>query len=327
VLALSLSLCVASAAAASDGRVEVDQICAVSTGCMAGDGPGFPVTITGAGGRSFVLTSDLVVPGTDVDGIQVLASDVSIDLNDHTILRSECVGATSNCSGGATDAIGIRDVTSTSPVGGVVVHDGTILGFNEGLSIGRAGELRNVAARWNADGLRSHGRGALLFGNLAESNAQVGIRSGLVEPGCVLVGNRTVQNDGSSLVVTLPGFVAADNVAFENGLTGFHFNRAGVYVDNVAYGNGSIGMTVRGGAVVHRNSAVDNDFANFLISGPTLVRGNVARGSAGTGIIVSSDGQGLLENVVGSNAGGDVSGIGLWVDLGANACGGTPGCP
>jgi hypothetical protein len=326
LLFFAVSAGVASLATASDGRVELDQLCAVSTGCMAGDAPGFPITITGEGGRSFVLTTDLVVSGSNVDGIQLYASDVSIDLNDHTILRAECVGATTNCSTGASNAAAIRDTFSTSIVGGLVVHDGTVLGFTSGLLLGRGAEVRNVVARWNGNGLRTRGRGFLLLDSAVEANASIGVVADEFDSGGVIVGNRISRNEQSGLVVDTPGCVATDNVSFENGSGGLGFDDVAVVVDNLAYGNKTNGLWAFDGSVVHRNTAYDNDLLNLLIAGGTLVRGNVARGSAGEGIVAAlPTGQGHLENVASDNAGGDYAGT--WVDLGANACGGTPGCP
>ena len=56
---LALAL-MASPALAVDGVLEINQTCAVLTGCFAGDAPGFPVTMDSTTpGKSFRLTSDL----------------------------------------------------------------------------------------------------------------------------------------------------------------------------------------------------------------------------------------------------------------------------
>jgi hypothetical protein len=54
-----LLLLFAAPALASDGVLEINQTCAVETGCLAGDSPGFPVTISTAG--SYRLTGSLNV--------------------------------------------------------------------------------------------------------------------------------------------------------------------------------------------------------------------------------------------------------------------------
>lgn len=63
---------------ASDGVLEINQTCAVQTGCFAGDTAGLPVTISASG--SYRLTSNLVVPDENTDGIVVDTENVSIDL-------------------------------------------------------------------------------------------------------------------------------------------------------------------------------------------------------------------------------------------------------
>ena len=57
-----LTLTLALPALAVDGVLEINQACAESTGCFAGDSPGFPVTIQDPG--SYRLTGALVL--TDV---------------------------------------------------------------------------------------------------------------------------------------------------------------------------------------------------------------------------------------------------------------------
>ena len=64
MLILLLFLTLTAPALASDGVIEINQTCAVQTGCIdnsggIGDTPGFPVTIEIPG--SYVLTSNLVV--------------------------------------------------------------------------------------------------------------------------------------------------------------------------------------------------------------------------------------------------------------------------
>ena len=57
-------LAAAYAASASEGALEINQTCALQTGCFAGDGAGFPVTIDGSAGSSYLLTGDLEKSGT-----------------------------------------------------------------------------------------------------------------------------------------------------------------------------------------------------------------------------------------------------------------------
>ena len=75
ILFMSLS----GPAFAEDGVFEINQSCAVNTGCVTGDTAGFPVTITTTG--SFRLTGNLTVPNENTDGISISANSVSLDLN------------------------------------------------------------------------------------------------------------------------------------------------------------------------------------------------------------------------------------------------------
>ena len=83
-------------ATAAPGQLEINQTCATQTGCFPGDSPGFPVTIDGQAGRSYLLTSDLILPNASTDGIVVGTTSVGIDLNNFEIVRSGCEGATTD---------------------------------------------------------------------------------------------------------------------------------------------------------------------------------------------------------------------------------------
>jgi hypothetical protein len=80
-LTLLLLLPIAEPALGTDGVLEINQACAVNTGCFAGDTAGFPVTI-GSPGR-YRLTGDL--DSSSSFGIQITAAHVSLDLNGFAI--------------------------------------------------------------------------------------------------------------------------------------------------------------------------------------------------------------------------------------------------
>ncbi len=87
-----LLLALTGPALATDGVAEINQTCAVQTGCFSGDTAGYPVTIDGTAGRSYRLTGDLIVPDENTDGIKVSTPSVTIDLNGFEIVRSGCKG-------------------------------------------------------------------------------------------------------------------------------------------------------------------------------------------------------------------------------------------
>lgn len=91
-------LALASPSLAVDGRLEINQACADTGGCFAGDSAGFPVTLSKRG-ASYVLTSDLsrtlnpLIHQT-IPFIQITAADVTLDLNGGQNIVGENLGGT-----------------------------------------------------------------------------------------------------------------------------------------------------------------------------------------------------------------------------------------
>src|SRR5689334_11212165 len=76
---------------AVDGVILINQNAALSGGVVPFDSAGFPVTILQAG--SYRLSSNLVVPDRNTTAIEIVASDVPIDMNGFSILGPvECTG-------------------------------------------------------------------------------------------------------------------------------------------------------------------------------------------------------------------------------------------
>ena len=122
----------ASIGLASNGVLEINQACVVNTGCFSGDNVGFPVEIDGSAGRSYRLTSDLVLPSASVSGVVISAPSVSIDLNGFEIVTSGCLGKTTNC----TPAVGNGDGIGFTAPGdgdnrGISVKNGSITGMGD----------------------------------------------------------------------------------------------------------------------------------------------------------------------------------------------------
>ncbi|MBY0400189.1 hypothetical protein K2X89_07835, partial [Myxococcota bacterium] len=112
-------------ALATDGVLEVNQTCAVQTGCFAGDTAGFPVTISGSAGRSYRLTSDLVVPNEVTDGIQVSTDNVTIDLGGFE-MRGPVVCTAVGCTPAVEfGGVGVDAATAS----GTAVRNGSIRGM------------------------------------------------------------------------------------------------------------------------------------------------------------------------------------------------------
>ena len=73
----------AATAFAADGVVEINQARAVAGGVTVFDNPGFPVTLGRPG--SYMLTGNLVIDDADTTAIEIITSNVNLDLNGFTI--------------------------------------------------------------------------------------------------------------------------------------------------------------------------------------------------------------------------------------------------
>lgn len=213
-------------ATADDGQIEINQLC-VTAGCFAGDDPGFPIEINNPG--SYVLTSDLVVPGGD-NGIRVFADDVRLDLVGHAISGPvSCTGDNPDCTP-TTTGIGITGATeSVAVINGVVKGFGNdCLGFSgEGLLLRdlTVSDCRNAGINSTASGIvesvlvfNNGGIGAFLDTDIRvrdsvfKNNGALGIRLGICS-GNLLLSNgdaagTTQENcsfdDGSNICGTSP---------------------------------------------------------------------------------------------------------------------------
>lgn len=130
-LSMLFLLGLAAPAFASDGVLEINHTCAATTGCFAGDAPGYPVTIAAAG--SYRLTSNLTAPVAE-NGIEVEANDVWIDLNGFAVTGPYTCGI--GCPPGSGRAgHGITETGSGGNLSGV--RNGRVRGFQfDGIRLG-----------------------------------------------------------------------------------------------------------------------------------------------------------------------------------------------
>lgn len=201
ILFFGISVCVS--AAADDGRIEINQLC-VASGCFAGDDPGFPVEINNPG--SYVLTSDLVVPGA-TNGIRVFADDTRIDLGGFAVSGPvECTGGNPNCSP-TTSGFGI-----SGSVRNLVVTNGSVNGFGQSC-IALSGEgmlLRELAiANCGDAGINSLATG-IVESVIVINNGTIG---GFLDSD-IIVRDSVFKNNGSSGVTF---GICRDNLFTSNG--------------------------------------------------------------------------------------------------------------
>ena len=257
LLLLALS---ASAGFASDGVLEINQTCAVNTGCFPGDTAGFPVTIQPSAARSFRLTSDLGPLGPNQNGIVVTANNATIDLGGFQIY-----GATT-CS--AAPVICAPLGTGVGVLGGsdLVVKNGTVQGMgDDGVRLDYSSSAQELHLFHNGgDGLE-FGNDGTGNSNHSTSNGVDGIRC---SAGCLLTSNSVVAS-GSIGIEGGAGGVIQGNSVRENGgigISGTGGSAVGTQrplaLNNVLIRNGSISIT---GCAIRENVMVGNFFP-FIVS-------------------------------------------------------------
>ncbi|MGB5810714.1 MAG: hypothetical protein WBG86_09305, partial [Polyangiales bacterium] len=115
---------------AADGVLEINQTCAVQTGCFPGDAAGFPVSITSPG--SYRLTGNLTVADPNLDGIDIDTNTVSLSLSGFSIQ-----GPGTSGTGTGVYQASARRLTRIS--------NGTVIGFGEsGVRVGRFSSISQI---------------------------------------------------------------------------------------------------------------------------------------------------------------------------------------
>lgn len=306
-------------AGANGGVPDINQTCATVTGCVAGDAPGFPVTL-GAG--SFRLSGSLSVTDPALDAIELTADGTTLDLNGFEVAGPvSCTGDGSALSCQPAGAgVGIDGAASDH----LVVRRGSVRGFGfDGVSVGAWSRVQQVSS---------------------EENGEVGIRTRQYS---IVTSSRALRN-GHFGIYAAAGSIIADSIASANFDTGFIPAFGSALVDSVSRGNGENGTELGSSCVLRGSSFQGNEDSGIVSFGPNaigdnsavgnggagirsqtassmdgLVHGNVVRSNLGVGIELSSA-SAFRENTISANSGGTVSG---GVDLGANSCNATTSCP
>jgi hypothetical protein len=222
----------------------------VQTGCFAGDTAGFPVTIDGTAGKSYQLTSDLVVPDENTNGIDVRARDVSIDLNGFQIARTGCELGTFPCGLQPGTGTGIRAAFSPSQdFPGTAVTNGTVVGMGlDGIRLSRNARVSRLQCQLNAGyGIRTFSE-AIVSENIVHENGDDGI---FVTSYSDVSGN-VVHSNGGSGIDAGTGSSVARNTVSRNGFGtgggfGLDLDATATYRENTIADNTTGG--VAGGGV------------------------------------------------------------------------------
>ena len=241
----TLVLLSTSISMATDGVIEISQTCAVGPGCFSGDSPGFPVTISVAG--SYRLTSSLVVPDDDTDGIRISTSDVGIDLNRFAVIRSACLNQNSICRPNSGTGSGIETTTTNSR--GISVRNGSVTGVGDiGVSLGEQAEVSDLLVRWNGGAGIVVGLGSKVSDTVVFGNGSDGIDS---DSGSSVSDNTIYDNDGDG-IETGSGCSVQRNTVRSNLGVALRLGSQSAYRENTLTGNG--GGCVLGGANAGDNS-------------------------------------------------------------------------
>jgi len=255
--ALVLVLVAATAAADAPGPTKI-------TACQTIDQPG-----------SYVLIKNLTATG---DCLVLTGNYVTIDLAGFLI--------TGNGTG--------RGITATQAVKGVVIHDGSIIGFTQGIAffIGANDNITVLRTRINENrspdglfdpGINIFGDGAIIRDTNATSNGEDGII--VSGGGAFLSGNVANGNRGNGIVI------------------GSVLSGGSTLIGNTADANGKLGFGIGVGSTIMNNTARGNTIAGMSVDCPSNVIGNTLTGNGpaaigGTGIITNGLACRLDHNVI-----------------------------
>lgn len=220
---------------AVNGVIEINQTCATQLGCFSGDTAGFPVRINGSAGNSYRLTSNLVIPSVNQDGIYIAAPNIEIDLNGFVIISSACVGATTNCTP-TSRPFGDGIITGNSSYHSISIKNGNIIGMGQhGVYLtGENSKIENITVKWN----RLTG---LFVGDNGKVNNCMAIEngdSGIEFTNGALITNNVSSNNGIGIEGLLQSMVN-NNVIVSNTVSGLSLGSTSAYKDNVIDGNGT----------------------------------------------------------------------------------------
>lgn len=285
---------------AVDGVLEINQACAVNTGCFPGDGAGFPVTI--AASRSYRLTGNLSVSSGATTAVDITADFVALDLNGFSI-------------SGIT--------TCTPPTGPVTGCSNTGAGVGVHATGGAVGIERGLIRGMGSHGIEVLGAGSLVDGVGFTSNGGDGVHLGLTAVVRHTVSGRNGGDgihvtDGSQVTDSLASANAGDGIEVlsashvvrthtsENAGNGIRATTACVLKDNIATSNLATGIeVVRDGVIVDNSSSFNATGLDLGLGGsPSSYAGNVFNVNA--------------TNVANSGNG---------IETGTNICGGNTTCP
>lgn len=304
-----LILGVAPPALASDGVLEINQTCAVETGCFPADTPGFPVEIQSfAGATHFRLTSDLVLSDPALPGIRILTHGISVDLGGFAIMGAACVGlgVDAACDPGVFGSGHGVESARLSPFfefwRGTTVRNGRILGMRgAGVFVGPESRIDRLEVRWNSTGGVTALGPAQITDVIAVENGFDGFDVGR---GSIASRLQSIDNAGDGFDgeddVSLDGLVATGNTG-----RGVLVADGAVLRNVVVAGSGRSGIECGDGCSVESSSARGSSETGIVAGDFSTVRSSIAASNGDDGI-ASGNACTLVDNTVFQN--GDAAG-------------------
>ncbi len=296
-LIVGMTLLAPGAGLASDGVIELNQVCATQTGCLPSDTPGFPITLNQRG--SYRLTSDLGISGSNTNGIEVRSDDVTVDLNGFTIFGPNSVPISTHiCTAPGTG----KGIFGTGvAAAGFVAQNGRVRGMG-------------------SDGIQVDWQNARIERVIVERNCGTGITLGVAG---LVVDSQVRANSGRGIFVGAASRVR-DSIADSNGDTGILAPGSSVVTGCVATANSGSGIAIGGtGGMAMGNIAVGNGFDGIVVLGGGTVTNNSVAANTGVGIFApASAGVGL--NTVSGNSSSPIFG---GVAIACNVLDGVKACP
>ena len=311
---------------ADEGVLEINQACATAaTGCVAGDGAGFPVSITQPG--SYRLTGDLTPPPASPEALFVRSNDVTIDLNGFTIRGDQScsdTGAVPNvvsCTGTSVSS-GVVVESAPTPLRGIVIRNGTIRGVQNGIEgnnavgtvvedlhaisnaangiiIGPEGVVRRASTSLNgSDGIKV-GNGGRVESSTASSNALSGI----------VLGDRGAAADVLSEANTVFGILGGFDTRVEsaavrsNGSQGIQLAGGSLVSRAVVSANLGNGIEVSDSGTVASSISNANGQNGIQCDDGCRITGNAARYNGQNGVEITTGSGVVLENELTNNTG------------------------
>jgi hypothetical protein len=322
ILTFLLLLALAGPALAVDGVLEINQACAVQTGCFAGDTAGFPVSITASGSYRLTGDLDLSAVSTATNAIRLTGiDDASIDFNGFSI------SGPNTCSGGkpvtcsfTSGGSGIS--AASSPGGSLRVFGGAI---RDMAGSGISANTPNL----NVDSMIVHDNGGFgvlcsssrckVTNSIIEGHAGGGIATSLTALS-IITGNRIERTNQN-------GILAAQSIVSNNAVSsavanGIECTGGCVVRNNLVQFNGGNGILVALSSLVESNESQNNGGAGIETGDGCLVKKNVSYSNTGAGLVLGV-GTAYESNAINSN-GSTVSG---GVEMGFNVCDGNTTCP